>query len=40
MRETLNVLLKYEQDIIAVEPRIGTLLAEPPPPPHPFDGDA
>ena len=40
VRETLNVLLKYEQDIIAVEPRIGTLLAEPPPPPHPFDGDA
>ena len=26
VRETLNVLLKYEQDIVAVEPRIGEFL--------------
>jgi MoxR-like ATPase len=32
VRETLNVLLKFEQDIIAVEPRIGEFLAQPPPP--------
>lgn len=33
VRETLNVLLKFEQDIHAVEPRIGEFLAQPPPPP-------
>ena len=27
VRDTLNVLLKFEQDITAVEPRIGELLA-------------
>jgi MoxR-like ATPase len=32
VRETLNVLLKFEQDIAAVEPRIGEFLALPPPP--------
>jgi MoxR-like ATPase len=31
VRETLNVLLKYEQDIVAVEPRIGEFLANRPP---------
>ena len=29
VRETLNILLKFEQDIVAVEPRIGELLARP-----------
>ena len=33
VRETLNVLLKYEQDILAVEPRIGEFLSQPPRPP-------
>jgi MoxR-like ATPase len=33
VRETLNVLLKFEQDIHAVEPRIGEFLAKPAPPP-------
>jgi MoxR-like ATPase len=28
VRETLNVLLKFEADIVAVEPKIGELLAE------------
>jgi MoxR-like ATPase len=37
VRETLNVLLKFEQDILAVEPKIGEMLAEPPPP-HRLDG--
>ncbi|HXV01403.1 MAG TPA: MoxR family ATPase [Caulobacteraceae bacterium] len=32
VRETLNVLLKFEQDIAAVEPRVGEFLAQPPPP--------
>jgi MoxR-like ATPase len=26
VRETLNVLLKYEQDIVAIEPKLGDLL--------------
>ena len=29
VRETLNVLLKFEQDIVAVEPRIGEFLTQP-----------
>jgi MoxR-like ATPase len=28
VRETLNVLLKFEQDIVAVEPRIGAFLRQ------------
>jgi hypothetical protein len=32
VRETLNVLLKFEQDIVAVEPRIGEFLDRPPAP--------
>jgi hypothetical protein len=27
VRETLNVLLKYEQDIVAVEPKLADLVA-------------
>ncbi|HWD67228.1 MAG TPA: MoxR family ATPase [Caulobacteraceae bacterium] len=37
VRETLNVLLKFEQDILAVEPKIGEMLVDPPPP-HMLDG--
>jgi len=29
VRETLNVILKFEADIAAVEPRIGEILAGP-----------
>ena len=29
VRETLNVLLKFEQDVVAVEGRIGEFLATP-----------
>jgi MoxR-like ATPase len=31
VRDTLNVLLKFEQDIVAVEPRIGEMLRSPAP---------
>jgi len=30
VRETLNILLKFEVDVVAVEPRIGELLARGP----------
>ena len=29
VRDTLNVLLKFEQDILAVEPQIGELIRSP-----------
>jgi hypothetical protein len=29
VRETLNLLLKFEQDVVAVEARIGELLSAP-----------